>query len=144
MLFSLKKIHSQACRIVRGCLVEHCAKSSVQSQGPAVALWVLGLFQAWREEGLLRYVPSCLSCVLPVAGKLNCHFIVAVFHTSDLTELWRDCQTWSSREFSEIDMKSKDMFFLPRHNLLICLSQYNFHSLTLNLSLFYLNYLLVS
>lgn len=51
--------------------------------------------------------PSCSSCVLPVAGKLNCHFIVAAFHTSGMTGFWRGCQTQSSREFSEVDAKSK-------------------------------------
>lgn len=50
-------------------------------------MWLLGLFQAWREEGLLNSVPSCSSCVLPAARKLNCHFFVSAFHTSDLTVL---------------------------------------------------------
>lgn len=68
---------------------------------------VLGLFQAWREESLLISVPSGSSCVLPVAEKLNCHLIVAAFHTSDLTGFWKDCQTQTGREFSEVDTKSK-------------------------------------
>lgn len=86
---------------------KHCANNSLQSHGPAIAMWILRLFETWKKDGLLNSVPSCSSCVMPVAEKLNCHFIVAAFHTSDPTGFWRDGQTQTGREFSEIDMKSK-------------------------------------
>lgn len=84
---------------------KHFAKSGLQCHNLTAAKWVLGLFQAWKEEGLLSPVTSCSSCVLPVAGKLNCHFIIAAFHTSNLTGFWKHGQTCSP-EFS-VDMKSK-------------------------------------
>lgn len=69
---------------------------------------LLGLEGGRSSSCALSVVPSsCSSCVLPVAGKLNCHFIIAAFHTSNLTGFWRGGQTCSSTEFSEVDMKSK-------------------------------------
>lgn len=83
LLFSLKKDTFTLLQVVKVCPMETLCKSGLQSQVPAVAMWPLGLLQAYREESLLSSVPSCSSCVLPIARKLNCHFIVAVFHTSD-------------------------------------------------------------
>lgn len=89
------KESSQACKVIRGCLVETLSRVVCRA---AVLLLPCGF------EGCSR--PGS-SCVPPVARKLNCHFIVAAFHTSELTGFWRDGQTQSCTEFSEVDMKSK-------------------------------------
>lgn len=105
LLLSLKKI--QAHKVVRGFLVETLYKE--WSGEPQSCCYHMGSRALPGLEGgrSSELCLSCFSCVLSVAGKLNCHFIIAAFHTSNLTAFWRGDQTCSSTEFSEVDMKSK-------------------------------------
>lgn len=106
LLLSLKKILHKPARLSEAAWWKHYPEWSAELQSCCCHVGsrpVPGLEGGRSSELCPQLLLLCPACSTEVKLSLHC----AAFHTSELTGFWRDGQTRSCTEFSEVDMKSK-------------------------------------